>query len=142
MDLLDRLYLPHKRKYLQELGAFLRDKLGEDVIINALRNDLEGEKSDILVIDGIRYENEVEMVRNFNNNLLFFIDAPTKVRYERCKNRGEKGETRISYEEFLVAEGRETERNIYNLKESADHILNNTGTLKELFENVNEIINK
>ncbi|MFQ6137212.1 MAG: AAA family ATPase, partial [Candidatus Hydrothermarchaeales archaeon] len=104
MDLLDRLYLPHDREYLQDLGACIRNTLGMEVIVDAFKRDLESDDSDIIVVDGIRYENEVEMLRSFENNLLIFIDAPPKLRYERCRDRGEKGEAGITFEEFLEAE--------------------------------------
>jgi len=43
MDILDRLYLPHERTYLQKLGKSLRAELGPDVIANAFKKDLEKE---------------------------------------------------------------------------------------------------
>ncbi|MFQ5974713.1 MAG: AAA family ATPase [Candidatus Hydrothermarchaeales archaeon] len=141
MDLLDRLYLPHDRKLLQELGACIRNKLGMGIIVDAFKKDLERDGSKIIVVDGIRYKNEVEMLRSFENNLLLSIDAPVKLRYERCKNRGEKGESTITYKEFLEAENRETERYIDDIKEMADYVIENTGTLGELFEKTDNILN-
>ena len=41
MDILDRLYLPHERTHLQNLGKILRAELGEEVIVNSFRQDLE-----------------------------------------------------------------------------------------------------
>ena len=69
MDLLDRLYLPHERKFLQELGASIRSKLGREVIVEAFRKDLRKDDSNIIVVDGIRYKNEVDMLRSFEKNL-------------------------------------------------------------------------
>jgi dephospho-CoA kinase len=51
MDILDRLYLPHERAHLQNLGRSLRAELGEDVIVNAFRQDLERDISEILIVD-------------------------------------------------------------------------------------------
>jgi dephospho-CoA kinase len=141
-DLLDRLYLPHKREYLQRLGASLRAELGMDTIVNAFRKDLEKDPSDIIVVDGIRYENEVEMLRGFKNNVLIFIDAPARDRYERCVVRGEKEEAELSFAEFLEIEMRETERRIDVIGKKSDYIIENTGTLEELFQKVDEIIEK
>lgn len=140
MDILDRLYLPHEREYLQKIGASLRDSLCEDVIVNAFQKDLEKDSSEIIVIDGIRYMNEVDMLRRFENNILLFIDAPVEMRYERCRRRGEKGEDRISFEEFLMAENRETERQIPEIKKVAEYVIENTGTLEELLKRVDEIL--
>jgi len=140
MDILDRLYLPHEREYLQKIGASLRDSLGEDVIVNAFQKDLEKDRSEIIVIDGIRYMNEVDMLRRFENNILLFIDAPVEMRYERCRKRGKKGEDRMSFEEFMKADKRETERQIPKIKKVADYIIENTGTLEELLKRVDEIL--
>ena len=140
MDLLDRLHLPHERKYLQELGACIRKGLGEDVLVNALQGDLREEKSNLIVIDGIRYQNEVEMLRKFENNILLYLKAPPKLRYERCRKRAKKGEAYITFEEFLTAEDRETERYIEEIGKTADYILENTGTKEELLEKVKEIL--
>jgi dephospho-CoA kinase len=142
MDILARLYLPDKREYLQLLGECLREKLGKDVIVNAFRKDIERDRAEILVIDGIRYWNEVELLRSFENNVLIFVTAPSEIRYNRCTKRGEKGEARITYEEFLKAEERETERRIDEIGKKADYILENTGTKEELIGKVEEIIKK
>ncbi len=140
MDLLDRLHLPHERKYLQELGVCIRKGLGEDTLVNALQEDLKKEKSDLIVIDGIRYQNEVEMLRKFENNILLYLRAPPELRYERCRKRAKKGEAYITFEEFLNAEDKETERYIEEIGKTADYTLENTGTKEELIERVEEIL--
>jgi dephospho-CoA kinase len=140
MDILDRLYLPHRREYLQKLGASLRAELGMDVIVNAFKKDLEKDPSDLIVIDGIRYENEVEMLRSFENNLLIFITAPVRDRYERIVVRGEKDEAAITFAEFLESEMRETERYIDVIGKKADYVIENTGTLEELYAKVDAIM--
>lgn len=136
MDILDRLYLPHERTHLQKLGKILRAELGQDVIVNAFKKDLEKDKSDLLIVDGIRYENEVEMLKGLENGFLVFIKAPPEVRYERCVTRGEKGEANITYEQFLENDKAETEKRIEMIGQNADYIIDNSGTPDELFEKV------
>jgi dephospho-CoA kinase len=140
MDILDRLYLPHERTYLQNLGKSLRAELGEDVIVNAFKGDLEKDQSDVLIVDGIRYENEVELLKGFKNSFLIFVTASPEVRYERCLSRGEKGEAEITYEQFLESEGAETEKHIEAIRGSADYIIENSGDLDELYKKVDEIM--
>ncbi|RLI93764.1 MAG: hypothetical protein DRO94_04460 [Candidatus Altiarchaeales archaeon] len=142
MDILDRLYLEHRRENLQKLGECVRKALGMDVIVNAFENDLRNENSDIIVVDGIRYKNEVDMLRRFRDNVLIFIDAPARLRYERCRKRGEKGESSINFKEFLMAEKRETERYIDEIGEVADYRIENIGTLEDLYQKVDEIMEK
>ncbi len=140
MDLLDRLYLPHDREMLQGIGACVRNTLGAEIIVDAFKKDLESDRSSVIVVDGIRYPNEVDMLRGFEENVLLFIEAPVKLRYERCKKRGEKGEADMTYEKFLDAEGRETERYIDDLKEGADYVIDNSKTLEKLYEKIDNII--
>ena len=140
MDILDRLHLPHDRGLLQNLGHSLRESLGDDVIVKAFEEDLRNEDSDVIIVDGIRYWNEVELLRRFKPNILIYVTAPADVRYGRCKSRGEKGESSITFEEFTQNENRETERFVSEIGEKADHKLENTGTLEELLQKLDSIV--
>jgi dephospho-CoA kinase len=139
MDILDRLYLPHERAHLQNLGKSLRAELGEDVIVNAFKRDLEKDTSEMLIVDGIRYENEVNMLKE-KNGILLFVTASPQTRYERAVARGEKGEAKITYEQFLESERAETEKHIEMIKDGADYIIDSSGTLDELYRKVDGII--
>ena len=139
-DILKRLHLPYKREYLQKLGASLRSELGHDVIVNALKKDIEEDTSSIIIIDGIRYMNEVDMLRTFENNLLLSIDAPPDVRYKRCISRGEKGEDKITFEKFMENENKETERHVNEVMKAADYTINNTRTKEDLIREIRKIM--
>ncbi len=140
VDILKRLHIPVKREYLQKLGASLRSELGSEVIVTALKGDIEKDNSDIILIDGIRYANEVEMLRTFKNNLLLSIDAKPEVRYKRCVLRGEKGENKITLGDFLANENRETEKYIGEVMKDADYAVNNDGTRDELIKKIEEML--
>ncbi len=141
MDILDRLYIPPERENLQKLGAALRNSIGPDVIVNAFKKDIETDKNEIVVIDGIRYPNEVELLRKFENNILIYINASAQTRYERCKIRGEKGEKNITFKEFMESENMETERKIDDIgKTMADFKIENEGAINELYQEVDKIL--
>lgn len=140
MDVLDRLYLPKDRGNLQTLGEVLRKSFGESVIVDAFRKDLEKSRAQVIVVDGIRYVNEVEMLRSFPNNVLLFIDAPAAIRYARVVARGEKGESRISFEEFQKAEKRGTEKGLPVIRKLADYVIENDGSLETLLKKVDAIV--
>ena len=139
-DVLDRLYLPMSRENFQILGKAFRAELGGEVIVNALKKDIERDDSDMVVVDGIRYLNEVEMLRGFKDNLLISIDAPPKVRYDRCKMRGEKNEAKITFEEFLNFEKQETEKYICDVEKLADYSVDNSRSIEGLHEKIDEIL--
>jgi dephospho-CoA kinase len=139
MDILDGINIPHERGHLQELGKILRARLGKDVIVNAFKTDLEKDTSEILIVDGIRYENEVAMLKE-KDGVLLFVTASPEARYMRAVKRGEKGEAEITYEQFLESEKAETEKHIEEIKDSADYIIDNSGTLDELHDKVDGIV--
>ncbi|OYT26837.1 MAG: hypothetical protein B6U97_02860 [Candidatus Altiarchaeales archaeon ex4484_96] len=142
MDLLNRLNLPINRVNLQKLGRVLREEFGSDVIVNAFMKDLEGCDSDVVVIDGIRYQNEVDLLRKYPHNILIYIHSEPRQRYERIKKRGEKDESNISWMEFIKADESETEKYIKQLSAEADYIINNQGPVKQLEDALEKIIDK
>ena len=140
MDVLSRLHVPASRDNLQKLGHALRTSVGESVVVDAFRKDLEAEDSEIIVVDGVRYPNEVALVRSFPESILLFLDAPQKVRYERCVKRGEKGEASISFSEFAESEKKATERHLDEIKKLADYVVENEGSISELQKRIGEIL--
>jgi dephospho-CoA kinase len=78
---------------------------------------------------------------------LFAVDAPPKVRYERIKER--KSETdQVSYEQFIQNEDREmhatdpNKQNISKVVEEADFVFQNDGTIEELHEEVEKVLDQ
>jgi len=141
-DVLTRLQVPVTRGSLQVLGNCLRKAFGEDVLVKALQSRIEGSEAKVVVVDGIRYHQELEMVRSFPKNAVLYITAPTKLRFARCKKRGTRGEAGISYKEFLAAEDRWTERLVYELGAKSDFAVDNSGTLDEFSVRLREILDQ
>lgn len=141
-DVLDRLYLPHKREYLQKLGVSLRADLGGSVIVDAMKKDMEKEKSGLIVLDGIRYKNEIEMLRSFVGSVLIYVYVSPETRYERVVERNEKGEGEISFARFLENEKAETEKMIEELGKMADVKIHNSKSIDELHIQIEEILKR
>lgn len=141
-DLLDRLHLPKTRENLQKLGEGIREKLGDDVLVNAMVGEVKGSTQSIMIIDGIRYANEVEMLRSFEENLLMFTDAPVLTRYERCVARAQKGEEKEGFSDFELRDNAPTELELEQVRGMADHVIDNSGSIDDLFEKVDEIMDK
>jgi dephospho-CoA kinase len=139
-DMLDRLHLPRTRDNLQKLGKGIREQLGDDVLVNAMLEDVKGSTARILIIDGVRYVNEVDMVRGFDESLLIFTDAPVLTRYERCVARAQKGEGKEGFSDFELRDNAPTELELDQVKEMADHVIDNSGSVADLFEKVDEIM--
>jgi dephospho-CoA kinase len=141
-DILDRLHIEITRENLQILGKGLRESLGRDVLVEAMKGDLSEAKSEMRLIDGVRYVNEVKMLRTFPHNVLIFVDAPEKVRYERAKKRAEKGEENLSLDEFRKKESAATESELDEVEKMADFVIDNSGTIKELREKIKGLLEK
>ncbi|MFH0863016.1 MAG: AAA family ATPase [Candidatus Altiarchaeota archaeon] len=136
-DVLKRLHKPETRENLQELGLSLRKAYGDGLLAQVLKEDVLADGADIIVVDGIRYQDEFEMVKGLGGRIVY-VCAPQKVRYGRATSRGTRGEAKISFEEFRKSEERETERMIESLGKMADVVLENTGTLSELKAKIEE----
>jgi dephospho-CoA kinase len=139
-DVLQRLYLPLSRENFIALGTALRREFGNGVIAAALKQDIVASGAGVVVVDGVRYPEEVEMIRSFENSVLLYIHASPEVRYQRAVKRGEKGEASISYEEFLKNDGAETEKRIAELAKLADHRIDNNRTLEELYAALDRVL--
>lgn len=140
-DLLGRLHLSDTRENLQNLGVAIRDALSDGILADTLKEDIAADdKADIVVVDGIRYENEVDMLRSFENNVLVFVTAPDETRYERAFGRGTRGEKDISPEEFRMRDENETEKRVDSIGKQADITIDNSGTLEELYSKVDSIV--
>jgi len=139
-ELLERLSMDVTRENLQALGRVLRVLFGDNILVEALKQDISSSNADLVVVDGVRYHVEAEMVRSFENNILLYITAPEDVRYQRVLSRATRGEKNITLEEFKRNEENETERAIKKVGESTDKVIENTGSIKELGEDIRKVL--
>ncbi|HHQ45534.1 MAG TPA: hypothetical protein ENN13_05330 [Candidatus Altiarchaeales archaeon] len=134
-DVLERMNQPVVRENLQVLGIALRKSFGDGFLAEALKTDLESENPAFAVVDGIRYQDEFDMVKSLGGQI-WFVDASPEIRYERAVKRGTRGEKDLSFDEFMKNEMNETERNIQTLGSKADVKIRNESTLEELYSTV------
>ena len=72
-DVLKRLHLEVTRENLQSLGAALRVPFGESILADALEKDVCADENEIIIIDGIRYSDEADMIKKMGERRIFFI---------------------------------------------------------------------
>jgi dephospho-CoA kinase len=140
-DVLARIHEQNTRENLQKLGISLRSAFGDDILAKSLRADVLEDNSEYVIIDGIRYQDEVEMVKSLGG-VTVYVHSPVKTRYERVLSRGSRGEARISLKEFNDSEEKPTEKRIDEIGQNADFIIENTGTMDELKDKVDRIIER
>jgi len=141
-DILDRLHIPITRYSLQQLGKSLRSGMGRDVIVNAMKADLETSKSKVIVVDGVRFRNEAKMVKDVPNSALIFIDVPVHIRYERSLKRGSRGEAELTMSAFEKLDKAHTESELDLVKKDANFVLKNAFTKEELFKELDDVMKK
>lgn len=124
--------LPDTRANLQKLAIAMNEAYGPDTLANAVRPSLAKHAADIVILDGVRLEADVRLVRSFPKNFLVYITADPHVRYERTRLRKEKeGEASATFEEFIAQEQVRTETLIPSIGKQADFSIVNNGGLGE-----------
>ena len=140
-DILNRLHLPFTRKNLADLGEVLRNAYGSDILSRVLSQDMEKSAKNIFVVEGIRKEAELDYLGQNKNFLFLFVDADIKTRYRRILSRNEKTDDQDkSFQEFLADHRRAADSDMEKLKEKADFIINNNGTLDETMAQIDVIM--
>lgn len=128
------------RDKLIEYGKHLKETYGEDILIRLAID--KRRHCENIVIDGVRSKGEIEAIKK-RGGVMIYIEARPKIRYERLKKRN-AGKDKVikSFEDFLDADKAEEE--LYHtsmLKDLADFLIVNEGSLEDLKNRVNTIIN-
>lgn len=133
--------MPVTRKNLQQLAGIMNTGFGEGTLTHAIRERIKLQSSDMVLLDGVRWESDWRMIRELPNSMLIYLTAKPKIRYERLKLRNQKvGESEATIEQFLEEEKAYTEIFIAKIGADADHTIENNGTLAEYRERVRVFI--
>jgi dephospho-CoA kinase len=135
--------LPSNRETLRTISAEWRRKNGLGVLIDMAIEKLKS-SSDIyngLVVSAMRNRGEAEHLKAVGGTLIW-IDADPRVRYERVTSRARDAESKMTFEEFMIAERQEMEQSGdeatlggAKVKELADIYLENSGSIDD-FKNL------
>lgn len=142
-DLIKRLGLPESRENLQQISICLRRDFGEDLFARAIKAEVENDEHEIVVVDGIRRQSDITFLRELPNFILIYIDADIQTRYQRTVKREENAsDAEKTFEQFMAESNAATETSIPELKSLATEEIDNNGTLEELYEKIEIIIQK
>lgn len=140
-DIINRLYLPNTRQNQIDIALALRDKYGNEILAHVLKKDIENDKQEISVIDGIRYWEELHILKNLTGFVLINITAPLEIRHARALKRKEKeDEQNISFADFKKIEEGPTEVIIKELARDADYTVLNDKTFDDLYNAIDTIM--
>lgn len=137
------------RDNLVSLGNELRGKYGSNYLAEKLVERIKNSNKKYFVIESIRTTGEIKTFKKkLKNFVLIFIDADSKIRYKRAKERLKEKEHINSYEDFIKSEKREMSdsnpnaQQLHKCKELSDYVLKNEGSLEDLKNNISELLVK
>ncbi len=134
--------LPLNRDSMVVTANALRAKHNPAFIIQELYK-LAMLKNNNAVIESIRTPGEIDYLKKQGDFILLAVDADPHIRFERITNRQSSTDD-IDFETFIENENREmstTDPNKQNLKkciELADIVLNNDGTVEDLYDQLED----
>lgn len=125
---------------LGKLMIELREKNGQGAIAELVVPQLENTKSKVVIIDGIRSNAEIEVLRKHGTVKLLAIHASTNTRFGFLKHRGRSDDPQTQ-ENFEERDNREIGVGISNsIALSDETISNNNLTKDELIDHSFKII--
>ena len=142
-DVVDRFYLPQTRDNLQGVSRGLREALGQDVIARAVAEDAKKSSAQIIAIDGVRRPMDIVFLKELPGFCLVKVEADQKIRHERMTKRSQNTDDQTTtFEEFQKKDVAEAESLIDEVAKDAKFVINNNGSLEELFSQIEEILTK
>ncbi len=132
--------LEPSRSNLGKLMLELREKNGSGAIAELIKPQIESSSSNVILIDGVRSNDEIKVLRKIGNVKLLAIHASTDTRFDFLQKRGRSDDPQTK-EHFEERDNRELGVGISNSIALSDYAISNIGLTKdELIESANEII--
>lgn len=140
-DILDRLYLEQNRGNMATLSLHIRKTFGEDTLSKVMLADAENSNEDFVVVDGVRRLPDIVHMETSEHFYFAYVEASSEKRYvrltQRRQNSDDATKTPVQFEKDAKLE---TELQIASLKERADFVINNDGTLEELYVQIDQMM--
>jgi len=131
---------------LANIGNEIRKNYGFGELAIRTLNKIKKNKQTKVVVSSIRHTSEIEELKKGGNFFLIEIKAPIKLRYQRSKSRGRLSDD-MDFEKFKSEEekqlaGADHKMQLSNCIKSADHTIDNDGSLDELHTKIDKVISK
>ena len=140
-DILDRLGLDQDREHMAKLSLYLRKAFGEDILSRVILREAEFSAANFIVVDGIRRLPDMVHMETDEHFYFCYVDVSPEKRFERLTKRRQNTDDASKTEtQFEKDSQLETEIGIRDLKEQAEFVIDNNGTLEELKAQVDEMV--
>lgn len=142
-DELRKLGEEETRERMIDCGNSIREREGNAALADRLARDIKLDRN--YVIDSIRHPEEVERLRTLGHRfVLIWVDASPDTRLQRIRERARVGDP-SDLGQLEAFELREREGSVYSQKlddvrELADYSICNEGSRKELYEQLQQIL--
>ena len=125
---------------LGKLMLELREKNGPGAIAELVKPQIESSTANVIIIDGVRSNDEIQVLRKSGNVKLLAIHASTNTRFNFLQKRGRSDDPQTK-EHFEERDNRELGIGISNSIALSDDAISNTGLTKDkLIETAFKII--
>lgn len=126
----------------QWLAEHFIQRFGPDILPRALRKRIDNGEG-ILAVNGIRLWEDFHFIKSYTSSFIIYIKLDQKTRFERIKNRGEKtDDNTLTFEEFQKSEEVPTEKDVPEIGEKANFIIENDKDLDYLLAEVDRVMEK
>lgn len=140
-DILDRLSLNQDREHMAKLSLYLRKAFGEDILSRVILREAESSVANFIVVDGIRRLPDMVHMETDEHFYFCYVDATPEKRFERLTKRRQNTDDASKTETQFEKDAQlETEIGIRDLREQAEFVIDNNGTLEELKAQVDEMV--
>ena len=132
--------LESTRSNLGKLMLDLREKNGPGAVAELVKPKIESSISHVILVDGVRSSDEIQVLRKFGTVKLLAIHASTDTRFDFLQKRGRSDDPQTK-EHFEERDTRELKVGISNPIALSDYAISNIGLTKdELIESAFKII--
>jgi len=132
--------LESTRENLGKLMLELREKNGSGAIAELVKPQIESSNANVILIDGVRSNDEIQVLKKFGTVKLLAVHASTDTRFDFLQKRGRSDDPQTK-EHFDERDNRELGVGISNSIALSDYAISNIGLTKdELIEKTFNII--
>lgn len=142
-DVLKKINIEETRSNMQNLSTMFRQTFGENLLSKVLAENISKSSDNFIIVEGIRRPSDISYLKNIDGFHIIAIDVNEKNRFKRLIERSENPDDQNkTWEKFQEEGAQESEEQIKVVMKTADFILNNNESLKDLHRQIDELIIK
>ena len=135
--------LSHTRENLQKLPQAMDQWYGVGSLSHAIQKKAESKAEDVVMLDGVRWETDFEMIKGFPNNCLVYITAAPAVGFLRLRARAQNiGDANLNWDTFFEQEQAPNEMKIAHIGSRADYKIENNSSIEDYRNQVKDFCGK